>query len=55
MTETEAREVLPGSGDLAEMVRLVIGDSQSPECEDFSDEQGVELLNAIVAWMEKHA
>lgn len=50
MTEQELRKLLPGSGDLAEMVRETIEEDGEYDFE-FSDELGKYLLDKILDWV----
>lgn len=50
MTEEELRELLPGSGDLAEMVREVM-EERYDYISKFSDAKGKYLLDKIIDWI----
>ena len=51
MTEDEARDALPGAGDLIEKINKMHNKHGAPECEDFTLEHGEELLDWLSDWL----
>lgn len=58
MTESEAREVLPGSGDLMELVFETCDEFKTKSVDEIDDtktEFGQKLLQRVVDWMVENA